>query len=48
MKGSRRSTKAKLEPLPDLSDDDLETVLDISGKSNVRDSLIILIMVTAS
>ena len=39
MNGSRRSTKAKLEPLPDLSHDDLETVLDISGKSHYSNSM---------
>ena len=33
MSKSRKSTKAKIEPLPDLSDDDLETVLDIKGMS---------------
>ena len=43
MSGSRRTTKSKLEPLPDLSDDDLETVLDIKGKSNAGGSLIVLI-----
>ena len=33
MNKSRKSTKSKIEPLPDLSDDDLETVLDIKGMS---------------
>ncbi len=35
MKRAESKPKIKVDPLPDISDDDLETVLDIEGKKTI-------------